>query len=187
MTRPIPCGLVVRIRRSHRRGRGSIPRMGAFFFSFSLSFSSLLSLLLSSFPPFPPLLPPSPSFCLLQIECSVVARVFQSPLKNLPPNFTPPQQFHSPAQKLALLSSVQQLHAEVWVATIEASCVRIEIIDVIARVKKLNIFLLLLLFFLLFLLLLSIAVFQDLVTAVNNENHNCTCPVCGFGIHLCGS
>ena len=24
----IPCGLVVRIRRSHRRGRGSIPRMG---------------------------------------------------------------------------------------------------------------------------------------------------------------
>ena len=26
----IPCGLVVRIRRSHRRGRGSIPRTGAF-------------------------------------------------------------------------------------------------------------------------------------------------------------
>ena len=24
----VPCGLVVRIRRSHRRGRGSIPRMG---------------------------------------------------------------------------------------------------------------------------------------------------------------
>ena len=36
----IPCGLVVRIRRSHRRGRGSIPRMGdyKFFFSFSFSF-----------------------------------------------------------------------------------------------------------------------------------------------------
>ena len=31
----VPCGLVVRIRRSHRRGRGSIPRMGEsnFFFS----------------------------------------------------------------------------------------------------------------------------------------------------------
>ena len=28
----IPCGLVVRIRRFHRRGRGSIPRMGAYFF-----------------------------------------------------------------------------------------------------------------------------------------------------------
>ena len=30
----VPCGLVVRIRRSHRRGRGSIPRMGVFFFVF---------------------------------------------------------------------------------------------------------------------------------------------------------
>ena len=28
----IPCGLVVRIRRFHRRGRGSIPRMGEHFF-----------------------------------------------------------------------------------------------------------------------------------------------------------
>ena len=28
----IPCGLVVRIRRFHRRGRGSIPRMGEIFF-----------------------------------------------------------------------------------------------------------------------------------------------------------
>ena len=28
----IPCGLVVRIRRFHRRGRGSIPRMGVKFF-----------------------------------------------------------------------------------------------------------------------------------------------------------
>ena len=28
----IPCGLVVRIRRSHRRGRGSIPRMGVIIF-----------------------------------------------------------------------------------------------------------------------------------------------------------
>ena len=28
----IPCGLVVRIRRFHRRGRGSIPRMGEYFF-----------------------------------------------------------------------------------------------------------------------------------------------------------
>ena len=27
----VPCGLVVRIRRSHRRGRGSIPRMGDSF------------------------------------------------------------------------------------------------------------------------------------------------------------
>ena len=36
----IPCGLVVRIRRSHRRGRGSIPRMGVslFFFFFFFSF-----------------------------------------------------------------------------------------------------------------------------------------------------
>ena len=29
----LPCGLVVRIRRSHRRGRGSIPRTGAMFCS----------------------------------------------------------------------------------------------------------------------------------------------------------
>ena len=27
----VPCGLVARIRRFHRRGRGSIPRMGDFF------------------------------------------------------------------------------------------------------------------------------------------------------------
>ena len=26
-----PCGLVARIRRSHRRGRGSIPRKGEYF------------------------------------------------------------------------------------------------------------------------------------------------------------
>ena len=32
----IPCGLVVRIRRFHRRGRGSIPRMGVHFFSLLL-------------------------------------------------------------------------------------------------------------------------------------------------------
>ncbi len=30
-----PCGLVVRIRRSHRRGRGSIPRMGVYNFFFA--------------------------------------------------------------------------------------------------------------------------------------------------------
>ena len=30
----IPCGLVVRIQPSHGCGRGSIPRMGMFFFSF---------------------------------------------------------------------------------------------------------------------------------------------------------
>ena len=37
-TQLIPDGLVVRIRRSHRRGRGSIPRQGAshFFFNNSL-------------------------------------------------------------------------------------------------------------------------------------------------------
>ena len=35
----VPCGLVVRIRRFHRRGRGSIPRMGDFF-----SFTFLVSL-----------------------------------------------------------------------------------------------------------------------------------------------
>ena len=37
----IPCGLVVRIRRSHRRGRGSIPRMGDHNF-FAFSFCSVL-------------------------------------------------------------------------------------------------------------------------------------------------
>ena len=38
---PIPGGLVVRIRRSHRRGRGSIPRLGMTFFSFLLYLCSL--------------------------------------------------------------------------------------------------------------------------------------------------
>ena len=38
---PVPCGLVVRIRRSHRRGRGSIPRMGDHNF-FAFSFCSVL-------------------------------------------------------------------------------------------------------------------------------------------------
>jgi len=52
-------------------------------------------------------------------------------MKNLPPTNL------SPHHKLALLSSMQQLHAEVWVATIEASFARIEIIDVIARVSRL--------------------------------------------------
>ena len=37
----IPGGLVVRIRRSHRRGRGSIPRLGTYF---------------CTLPPFPPTL-----------------------------------------------------------------------------------------------------------------------------------
>ena len=31
----IPCGLVARIRRFHRRGRGSIPRKGGYIFSIS--------------------------------------------------------------------------------------------------------------------------------------------------------
>ena len=73
------------------------------------------------------------SFFLTQIDCSVVARVFQSPIKNLPPNFNPTRLSNS--QQKALLSNMQQLHAEVWVATIEASIARIEIIDVIARVS----------------------------------------------------
>ena len=34
-----PCGLVVRIQRSHRCGRGSIPRMGDFFFAWELFYS----------------------------------------------------------------------------------------------------------------------------------------------------
>ena len=31
----VPCGLVARIRRSHRRGRGSIPRTGAYTIAIS--------------------------------------------------------------------------------------------------------------------------------------------------------
>ena len=45
-----PCGLVVRIRRSHRRGRGSIPRMGVQFLFFF--FSPPLFLFSLPFPPF---------------------------------------------------------------------------------------------------------------------------------------
>ena len=40
----IPCGLVVRIRRFHRRGRGSIPRMGAIFFPHSPPILSIFTL-----------------------------------------------------------------------------------------------------------------------------------------------
>ena len=32
----VPCGLVVRIPRSHRGGRGSIPRMGKLYFTFKV-------------------------------------------------------------------------------------------------------------------------------------------------------
>ena len=32
----VPCGLVARIRRSHRRGRGSIPRTGVYLNHYSL-------------------------------------------------------------------------------------------------------------------------------------------------------
>ena len=35
----LPRGLVVRIRRSHRRGRGSIPRTGTIFFSFCFPYT----------------------------------------------------------------------------------------------------------------------------------------------------
>ena len=34
LLKDIPCGLVVRIRRFHRRGRGSIPRTGVKYFIF---------------------------------------------------------------------------------------------------------------------------------------------------------
>ena len=37
----VPGGLVVRIRRSHRRGRGSIPRLGSMFFFHLTTFSTL--------------------------------------------------------------------------------------------------------------------------------------------------
>ena len=47
----VPCGLVVRIRRSHRRGRGSIPRMGdPVFFFFSMKFLFLLFFFCLFFP-----------------------------------------------------------------------------------------------------------------------------------------
>ena len=39
----IPSGLVVRIRRSHRRGRGSIPRLGKYFFLFFFMWSNCFS------------------------------------------------------------------------------------------------------------------------------------------------
>ena len=42
-SRRFPCGLVVRIRRSHRRGRGSIPRMGVFFSHSTIFFFCILS------------------------------------------------------------------------------------------------------------------------------------------------
>ena len=54
----IPGGLVVRIRRSHRRGRGSIPRQGKFWHQFTalisppddrIRMSSLLLVSLTSF------------------------------------------------------------------------------------------------------------------------------------------
>ena len=41
----IPCGLVVRIRRFHRRGRGSIPRMGEHFLATCHGISLFLPLL----------------------------------------------------------------------------------------------------------------------------------------------
>ncbi len=66
----------------------------------------------------------------IQLECSAVARVFQSPMKGKSLNL----KNHTPQQQVALLSSVQQLHVEVWTATVEGPAVRIEIIDIIARV-----------------------------------------------------
>ena len=41
----VPCGLVVRIRRFHRRGRGSIPRMGEHFLATCHGISLFLPLL----------------------------------------------------------------------------------------------------------------------------------------------
>ena len=47
-TKHIPCGLVARIRRSHRRGRGSIPRTGGIlrFSNLNDNFLHILSLML---------------------------------------------------------------------------------------------------------------------------------------------
>ena len=43
----IPVGLVVRIRRSHRRGRGSIPRQGGQAFCIFLSFLHIKTLFIN--------------------------------------------------------------------------------------------------------------------------------------------
>ena len=74
-------------------------------------------------------------FFPLQLECSAVARIFQSPMKGPPLNL----KNHTPQQQVALLSSVQQLHVEVWTASVEGPSVRIEIIDVIARVSMVGV------------------------------------------------
>ena len=71
----------------------------------------------------------------MQIGCSAIARVFQSPMKIL-----------SPKRKLSLNNRRKEvvmhsdMHAEIWVATIEDSHVNIEIIDVLARVSLYKIF-----------------------------------------------
>ena len=44
----IPCGLVARIRRFHRRGRGSIPRKGDYFIQYLDKFDVVPNFVLSS-------------------------------------------------------------------------------------------------------------------------------------------
>ncbi len=89
----VPCGLVVRIRRSHRRGRGSIPRMGVlFFFLLTLCLFFLPSLFHSV-----------PYFLLIKVEAA--------PL-NPEKGSSRPQHTKELEQLDALLSKAQKLRIQ---------------------------------------------------------------------------
>ena len=70
-----------------------------------------------------------------KVECAALGRVFSSE-ETLSGLSTPPRSARfSRRPSSAPLHSVQQVHAEVWVATTEESTSFIEIIDILSRVR----------------------------------------------------
>lgn len=73
-----------------------------------------------------------------QIECAALGRIYLSPVDELPSHMSPPRpramRRHSASPYS--LPTLQQTHAEVWVATCEASVAYIEIVDVLSKVHN---------------------------------------------------
>ena len=76
-------------------------------------------------------------FCFsVQIECVELGQIYYSPLELYSSQMTPPRQRKIKPNKRERMI-LTGLHAEVWVATKEDSVACIEVVDVLARVRKL--------------------------------------------------
>lgn len=73
-----------------------------------------------------------------QIECAAFGRVYFTPVEELPLDMTPPRPraLRRHSAYTSDFPTLQQTHAEVWVATCEGSVAYIEIIDALAKVTR---------------------------------------------------